>query len=657
LTIARFSKDEQRKQSAKAQHRFNRANIEATLKDPSRCVCEEVSDEGISGELRDRPGIEYVRDGIVKKKWDVIVAEDSSRVFRNYSFCYELIALAVDNGIRVICINDDVDTAEPDWPERLQEAQGHHCKDNRYTRRRLERTIEDLWLDGAAVGHLRSGYVRTPTVPETEEDDAEGPFYDSVSEEWGPKVSEVFQRVDAGERLWSIADWLTSIGMPKLNGKIGRWTKADVIRLIRCTLYKGVEQRGKTKTIQKFVTGKSAQLPNDEEVREREMPHLRIVSDALWAKANRAIDDNGTRGNRTSQQLDHQAVRRRATRQRDLQIKGEELRQLLSDFLICGICKNKMYADGRNEGGYRCSDCMHERGCRRVAEPCWNKATALRDVTHANIATAIYDQIVRQEGVADVLVAMIGERVQNEEHWNALEKQKVDEIRRLEVMCHRLEEAIEAGNGAVKRLVERLIERQRDLQIKGEELRQLLADRDVPRQLPTADEIRASLRRSAASLLSMDPTAGSLLKKLVGGRIEAVPYQQFGSNKVVLRAEFELHLVHILPVNIVAWLACNGNWSPVECLPLVKLRVDLFKPSTIPANAVKAAEIRKTHKPRQITAMLDLAKCQVFRAVKLGQAMAAAGITDPYVRLDAAPVNASRWWTAKPRRRVKKRSA
>ena len=47
--------------------------------------------------------------------------------------------------------------------------------------------------------------------------------------------------------------------------------------------------------------------------------------------------------------------------------------------------------------------------------------------------------------------------------------------------------------------------------------------------------------------MDMDRTVGSLLPQLIDGKIVAVPYQQFGSNKVVMRAEFRLSVTKFMP--------------------------------------------------------------------------------------------------------------
>src|SRR5688572_18852632 len=98
LIYARFSTDEQDERSIEAQNEYCQHFL-ASL-GVQQFDITNGKDEGISGEQLRRPGIDLVRDGIERKAWDLIVVEDSSRLFRDPTFCIELVRLAVQNGIR-----------------------------------------------------------------------------------------------------------------------------------------------------------------------------------------------------------------------------------------------------------------------------------------------------------------------------------------------------------------------------------------------------------------------------------------------------------------------------------------------------------------------------------------------------------------------------
>lgn len=112
----------------------------------------ELSDAQMSGELVSRPGIDRARELIAARWPDVYISEDCGRLFRHETACGEHIETAVDLGIRYIGINDDVDTLEDDWDDRLHEAMRHHARSNKYTSKRIKRKLEGLWRQGAHCG-------------------------------------------------------------------------------------------------------------------------------------------------------------------------------------------------------------------------------------------------------------------------------------------------------------------------------------------------------------------------------------------------------------------------------------------------------------------------------------------------------------------------
>jgi hypothetical protein len=120
-----------------------------------------------------------------------------------------LIEEAVAGGLRVLCLNDDVDTAAEDWEDPLHEAMGRHARSNRYTAKRIKRKLEGLWRIGAAIGLLRPGYRRRSTTAATEYEKAQGPFYDEIDPEWAPVLYEAYVRVARNEPPWLVAKWLT----------------------------------------------------------------------------------------------------------------------------------------------------------------------------------------------------------------------------------------------------------------------------------------------------------------------------------------------------------------------------------------------------------------------------------------------------------------
>lgn len=146
LIYARYSTEDQNPRSIDAQVAYCERLLRALgITDYELVVIRDVE---MSGELRHRPGIDEVWSGIAAGRWDLILVEDASRLYRHDSWAVDLVYLAVDNQTRVICINDSVDTAEDQrvWIPRLKDATRAHAQSNQYTSDRIKRTRVPLGI-------------------------------------------------------------------------------------------------------------------------------------------------------------------------------------------------------------------------------------------------------------------------------------------------------------------------------------------------------------------------------------------------------------------------------------------------------------------------------------------------------------------------------
>jgi site-specific DNA recombinase len=622
LIYARFSTDEQRRRSIKAQVEFCIRFLTALGVIDVKIVT--MSDEAMSGELVSRPGIDRVREGIASREWDLVLVEDSSRLFRDEVSCLQLVRLAVDKEIRTICINDLVDTTEADWEQRLTDAARHHEITNRFCSYRVKRAHEELWESGAALGPLKAGYRRTASVPAKEDAPEEGPYYDEVDPRWAPIILGAYERIAAGQMPWTVATWLTESGLPKTGHSTSAvWSVKNVNDLIRRTDCRGHQVYRERISRKEYSTGKHKPRPNDpNEVLTRDMPQLRIVDDWLWYAANAAID-----GRR---------------RQEDI-LRGSEnphygvprdSRGPLSGVFLCR-CGAKMHAMGRKGNGYRCS-AVH-RGA------CWNRATALRDETHHRIAQAIKRQLEGLNGQVEKLVHdstyLLEDAGQREARAARLKQKKAE----LEETQERLLRAIELGKGHAEALVARLNKLEGKLDRVNAKLDRL-KQQDRICSPPSSEKVCDRIREKIAAIEKMDRSSRDEIRALVG-TIHAIPCQQFGGDKVVLRARFTLYLASLLPARTQAALQSLYNVSLEAEFDQIPMVVDLFEPSTGPAYGVKAFELKVEH-GLGLTAIgraLGINKRRAEIAAQYGQTLWEAGITDPYIELTEPPAAASRW--------------
>ncbi len=628
LLYARYSTQEQNRSSIDDQFRACRKFLgEWGIEDAE---IQEVSDHEMSGELRNRPGIDQVRIGIQNRCWDLILGEDSSRLFRNPAACSELVGDAVDRGIRVILPGDNIDTEDEDWPNDLNDAQAHHSRSNSYTRKRIKRKHDGLWETKAALGLLKPGYLRRPTRPATEWAPAQGPFYDAIDVRWQPIIHEAYERIARLEPPWLVAKWLTEAGLPKSgNAKRQEWSDRNVVELIRRKVYKGVEEFRKTVAKKVHGNGKSKQERNPAKALEREMEHLRMVEDDLWDRANAAIDQRAPNHD-TSRGLDH-----------PLAGIPRDSRGPLSNVFFC-VCGGKMHGIGRKAGGYRCQDAKNG--------PCWNRATTYRKLAHEQIAGRVVAELLAANGYLDVLSRHIERLFADDEPRKQRIRELMREIREDAEKRDRVLDAIENAESDHPSLLARLQQRDEKLRRSQAELASLQREITVTQQLPSRDQIEQRIRSQASRLLEMDREAGTTLQRLLDGPILAVPYLQFGSNKIVLRAEFKLRIIGLLPddlFHLLQQMKVQAQDFPVEVRTIV---VDLFVPSGVPQHAREAWAMRRAGKSvKEICLALKITKRIAHQAVALGKKMQEVGLTDPFIRITERPASASRWGARKKR--------
>ncbi|MEY3204769.1 MAG: hypothetical protein RLZZ21_1100 [Planctomycetota bacterium] len=178
----------------------------------------------------------------------------------------------------------------------------------------------------------------------------------------------------------------------------------------------------------KLRTGKSEYVWNDEDkIQTRESPHLRIVSDHLWYKANEVVD---------KRRLFQKPIRgaghplRGTTRRR---------RGLLAGVFTYGVCGSPMHSHGKTDGVFRCS------GAARGT--CWYRGYCMRERVYPAVLEAVVDAVLSLDGVRDAVLARV--RQLHEKGGSlAVELKKLDkEEKKLVSAIERLSAAVESCDG------------------------------------------------------------------------------------------------------------------------------------------------------------------------------------------------------------------
>ena len=68
------------------------------------------------------------------------------------------------------------------------------------------------WDSGAAIGLLKTGYLRASS---SDDEDEDSPKFDEVDPKWARSSRMPIEHIAGGEPPWSVALWLTEVGLPK----------------------------------------------------------------------------------------------------------------------------------------------------------------------------------------------------------------------------------------------------------------------------------------------------------------------------------------------------------------------------------------------------------------------------------------------------------
>ena len=630
LIHARFSTDEQRQSSIDDQVAFCRGFLIESLPPGTKknqYKIEVIEEREISGEIADRPGINQVWDGIGARRWDIIIAEESSRLYRHHTKAGELFESAVDSDIRVICTSDYIDTADEDWPDRLHMCQMQHSRSNFYTRRRISRAHDGLWARGAVVGNMVIGYSRKPTVPATETEPAKGPFYDEIDPEKAEVIREVFQRIANGERAIEVAEWLDSIGFQKAKwARQPKWTKGNVNAIIRRTIYRGFETFRKKTAKRKLRTGKSEYVWNDpDKVQTRISEHLRIVSDAIWYRANEVVDKR--------------RVFQKPVRGDGHPLRGttRERRGLLSGVFVCGICNAPIYSYGKKDGSFRCSGATTGK--------CWNRVYCMRERTEQTVIEAVVDEVLSLKACRAAVLKRVDElHASGGGIASAIERLRKKQ-RKIQGAIDRLSLAVENGDGVLGSLTQRLMDRERELVTIHADLQELEEQALARKKLPSKAALLAHLEEVKGQVLANEARAAVILRQLLDGPIRVVPYMRVDGKRVLPRLELTLNLVAAFPENVSTPIRhdlADGGEPPV--LFKRNLLLNVFHEPQLVRHAVQIVKRRGdglTYKA--IAEELGLTKYHMENCARIVRMMEEQGVAEPYRRLSEKPDHVPGW--------------
>ena len=557
-----------------------------------------------SGECIDRKQVRETEELVESGQVDLVVMEDLSRHMRRMHavlFC----EACEDANTRLIAINDDVDTRK-DWRMHAFFAAMKHEQSNKDTSLRIKRSLRNRFQQGGVVQSVIYGYVK-PEGAKTDADLAKDPAAQPIYEEW-------FERLERGEALSQIADWLNSSGVPTGSYcRSDRWTCAMVGRITRNPILKGVRQRNRKESKRFNKTGKHKSVnAKPEDLLERNCPHLAFFEAACYDRILAKVKKRNAKYRRSQDGVPDPCANRPKKRVR---YPGQTIR--------CGVCGRPIVF-----GAHGQRDRLMCSGAREYV--CWNSVSLSGPLTSQRIAEAVFAGIESLEEFDSAFVQSANE-----------EAQKLD--CRRESRLRELKALIEQQEREIQRVI-KFIKKGYDSPSVGEELEKLEAELQELRAenteiertpseaivIPSAEELRRLARESVRNLALESYEFATLMRSLVTDFF-VFPYRSCDGKDLVLRGAAQLQLANLLP---------DRRLRDSLRAPLGRsLNIDLFEPPQRIQYREQVMTLRREVTEREAAERLGITTTAAQHAARMDRMMRRLGLNDPYVRLTEPPLN------------------
>ncbi|QVL30253.1 recombinase family protein [Telmatocola sphagniphila] len=605
LAITRISTEHQDVRSLDEQALLIRQFMERSYSGPFNL--EEIRSQG-SGERLDRAEFLEAQERVRSRQFDVVCSEDLARICRRAD-AFRFAELCEDFGVRLITINDRLDTATDGWRDSAFLSTWHHERSNLETSQRIKRTLRGRFQTGGVVPCLIAGYRRVPGV--------EGEAGLQKIAEWEPIYDQWFRILEEGGSFAEVADWLNerhiSVG-PASRGT--SWTGTMVGRITRNPLLKGIRQRNVRESRRINSTGQHRSVRADpSQLLVRNCPHLVFIAPDRFDRLMRRIDEINA------------MYRRQGTDGRDSREGLPRSRTPWpAQHAKCGICGRILYrTQSKSIPMLQCSGAQ--------AYKCWNAVTVNANVAARKILEAILRKLRELPEFDSLLLQNIRQQLQaSSEADHSRVPTLVSEIEDLRRRMRNLSLEV-AENGGNETYRATLRELQGILDLKTEELSHRSAP---PREVlfPTLRSLEHHLQNLLADPELDDPELARILHRFVN-RLEFYPIQACNGGAIELRAHLEIRLDQLQ-------LDSDLHQLPAE-ITTHSMEVDLFDyPAQIRIRSEALRLTAERWKQRDIARHLGTHQATVQRAISLERAMQNLGLSDPYIRLTQAPQNDSK---------------
>lgn len=590
--VCRISTENQSELSLDDQRALLECWLRANYSGPFEAIV--IQTQG-SGERTDRPELQQLEELVRTRRVDLILCEDLGRIMRRFLavvFC----ETCQDFGVRLIALNDAIDTFDTDWQMPSVLAAFRHERHNTDTSARIRRTFRNRFMQGGINQFVIAGYAKPPGA-KFDTEIVKLPEAEPVYDRW-------FQILEDGGTYSDVADFLNEIEFPMGQFcRSDRWTCAMVARVTFNPILKGVRERNRKHSVRLNETGKRRTVKAPvEELLTRNCPHLAFIDPERY---DRVIGMLRLRNARFARNGDGTGTDPRAgVSKKRTRWPGQHAR--------CSVCGGLFVFGAHGQ--------KHRLMCTRAREySCWMSAGFAEEIASQKIVEAVWQEIeALPDFTAEVRADLAAEL--KEQNASGVEREKTLMARKREFDRWRGNIQSSLRQYGPSPLIEEELRRlaAEELAIQGEEaeVARLL---NSTIDLPSIEDIKNDLRKHLDSVGGGSQEAARFLRRLLPV-FEIFPYRLIDGGGIVLRASIEIDLA-------VGW-DCGLVRSDTlrhRCL------IDLFDPPQRERHRSEVVRMRQLGMTeREIAQQLRITVTACQRAAALQRLMDERQVTDPY---------------------------
>jgi site-specific DNA recombinase len=468
------------------------------------------ADAAISGTLACRRGYRLLKSLVecrAETLVDWLVIDELSRTNRNVIESLRLSELVRVSGVRLVGASDSFDSASEQSKILLSILATMHEMQIDQNASRVNRGMGDAFEQGRLVQPPGFGYRLVPFV------DVEG---NPVKTRKGTDAKRA--EVDPEQAAWIIrgAEMIAYEGKSpievaklfnaeKASGK-ATWTDGRVRKLFYRERLVGKEVFRKTKQLRNRETGHVDVVERDlGERMERDMPHLRILTDELAAAVRVKLGEGARRFGKKAAELARSGQ----------SVSRVDVYPKVLVRPVCGGCGAPMVL-GRSTGKYKSFFCLNAlHGVHDCTNRGYKSARIIDEAVLAAVSAAIFTYEFTSQLTKDVNAVLMAAARRPKVSTKKLEREIANRERQIARVSRNLEEM--EGDVAIRAIIRKVSEMEADLEaLKAELVAERRRNQSPPVTRIKEKDVLAELNRLRDVLLSNVGAAAPVLKALVG---------------------------------------------------------------------------------------------------------------------------------------------